>query len=103
MSFEKFWTAWPSTARKVNKAGCRAKWIKLALDIEAETILKHVEAMKQTDQWRRGFEPMPMTYLNQLRWQDGIPAEVANIGKVRDTFNQQALPVFFDEKGRCYA
>ena len=71
--FEEFWTVWPASKRKVAKAACQRKWSERKLDLVAQEILGHVRAMKQTQQWREGFEPSPMTYLNQSRWLDGNP------------------------------
>lgn len=34
-------------------------------------------AMRKTQQWLDGFEPGPMTYINQSRWEDGVPKERA--------------------------
>ena len=77
--FEEFWKSWPKSQRKGGKATCQAKWVKLKLDLQADQIIKHVEWMKTTDQWRKSdgaFIPAPLVYLNQQRW-DGaeIPEE----------------------------
>jgi hypothetical protein len=71
--FEEFWKTWPSSPRKVAKAKCVEVWRRRKLDEHAEQILAHVTAMKATEQWCSGYEPAPMTYLNQSRWQDGEP------------------------------
>jgi len=72
--FDEFWSAWPASGRKVGKASCQTKWAKRKLDDIADKILSHVRVMKQTEQWRTGFEPAPLTYLNQSRWEDDLPA-----------------------------
>lgn len=69
--FEKFWDAWPKSPRKVAKAACLKKWQALGLETSASVIAAAVEALKQTKQWRDGFEPAPLTFLNQRRWEDG--------------------------------
>ena len=72
--FEKFWSAWPKTDRKAGKAKCAEKWAKAKLEPVATEIIEHVEASKISNrQWRDGYEPAPMTYLNQRRWEDGTP------------------------------
>ena len=71
--FEEFWSTWPASKRKVGKAACEKKWIDRKLDLEAKAIVAHVRVMKQTQQWREGFEPSPITYINQSRWLDGNP------------------------------
>ncbi|MDF3837130.1 helix-turn-helix domain-containing protein [Cupriavidus basilensis] len=74
--FEQFWAAWPNTERRVGKADCQRRWRRHSLDAIAAEIIAHVEAMKPTKSWREGFEPAPATYLNQRRWEDGVPPEV---------------------------
>lgn len=71
--FDEFWSTWPTSKRKVGKAACQAKWQRQDLDQFADQILTHVQAMKGSDQWREGFEPAPLTYINQKRWQDETP------------------------------
>ncbi len=72
--FDDFWSTWPSSSRKVAKASCQTKWSKLKLDAVADRIIAHVRVMKQTESWKTGFEPAPLTYLNQRRWEDDLPA-----------------------------
>lgn len=77
--FDKFWAAWPRSTRKGGKSECQKKWVKLYCETHADQIIKHVEWMKTTDQWRKSdgaFIPAPLVYLNQQRW-DGaeIPEE----------------------------
>ena len=71
MSFEAFWAAWPKSIRKGGKSVCLARWKKGLYDGCADQIIKHVEWMKTTDQWRKdngAFIPAPLVYLNQQRW-----------------------------------
>jgi uncharacterized protein YdaU (DUF1376 family) len=68
--FDEFWNAWPASKRKVAKAECQKKWAKAGLDSVAETIISQVNILKVTDQWTGGFEPAPLTYINQRRWED---------------------------------
>jgi hypothetical protein len=68
--FDEFWTLWPSSKRKVGKAACETKWKRHKLDAIADRILAHVAELKGSEQWLSGFEPAPMTYLNQKRWED---------------------------------
>lgn len=71
--FDEFWSTWPVSQRKVAKASCKTKWVKHGLDSLADKILAHVRTMKGTEQWTTGFEPAPLTYLNQRRWEDETP------------------------------
>ena len=73
--FERFWNSWPNSPRKVGKAACLRKWKAGHLEEAADGIIFHVETMKLAEQWRKGFEPAPLTYLNQRRWEDGAPGE----------------------------
>lgn len=68
--FDEFWTLWPASKRKVARASCADKWRRGKLDDLADKILAHVSALKASEQWLTGFEPAPMTYLNQRRWED---------------------------------
>lgn len=72
--FDKFWQAWPASQRKVAKARCLEIWKRKKLSTDCEKIVSHVSIMKTTDQWKTGYEPAPLTYLSQSRWQDEIPA-----------------------------
>ena len=72
-AFENFWKTWPASKRKVGKVACEKIWDSRKLNDLAPMILAHVRAMKQSEQWREGFEPSPKTYLSQSRWHDGEP------------------------------
>lgn len=72
--FESFWHAYPNTPRRVAKSKCRGVWKTKGLDAIADQIIAHVEAMSKSRQWLEGYEPAVLTYLNQRRWEDGIPA-----------------------------
>lgn len=68
--FEEFWAAWPASKRKVAKAAVQAKWEKHNLDEVADAIIDNVNALKVSEQWTGGYEPAPLTYINQRRWED---------------------------------
>jgi len=70
--FNEFWLSWPSSPRKVAKAACEKKWSAKKLDLIADQILQHVASMKLTKQWLDGFDPAPLTYINQGRWSDEV-------------------------------
>ncbi len=76
--FERFWMAYPNTARRVAKSECLKKWKAHKLDAVASKVIDHVKAMCKTAQWKDGYEPAPLTYLNQRRWEDGIPQDKGN-------------------------
>ena len=68
--FNDFWACWPSSKRKVARAECEKKWVKHDLDAKADQIIAHVSRLKKTEQWLGGFDPAPLTYINQRRWED---------------------------------
>ena len=70
--FNEFWSTWPTSKRKVAKSTCEMKWLKLKLDNVADQIIGHVNSIKGSEQWTTGFEPAPLTYINQRRWEDGV-------------------------------
>ena len=76
--FNEFWAAWPTSKRKVAKASCEAKWLKLKLDAVADRIIANVNSLKSSEQWTTGYEPAPLTYINQRRWEDGDAQPVAS-------------------------
>jgi len=65
--FERFWSAYPV---KTSKAGALSSWKRSHANKHVDKILAHVEAMKSSDQWKRGFIPHATTYLNQRRYED---------------------------------
>jgi hypothetical protein len=47
------------------------------MDQHVDRIVSHVSRLKTSNQWLSGFEPAPMTYLNQRRWLDDEVATTA--------------------------
>ena len=68
--FDEFWSTWPTSKRKVGRAAALAKWEKHNLDEVADAIISNVKSLKASEQWLGGFEPAPLTYINQRRWED---------------------------------
>jgi len=68
--FEEFWNNWPASKRKVAKTACKAKWERQALDPLTDKINAVVTRLRASEQWISGFEPAPMTFINQRRWED---------------------------------
>jgi hypothetical protein len=78
--FVRFWDAWPKHDRKASKGKCFDVWRKKKLDPLTDQIIAHVEALKLTDQWRGGYIPAPLVYLNREEW-DG--AEVGQQQRIQ--------------------
>ena len=68
--FNDFWSMWPASKRKVARSECENKWDKHDLDMVADVIIANVKKLKTTEQWTSGFDPAPLTYINQRRWED---------------------------------
>jgi hypothetical protein len=77
--FDKFWAAWPKNPRKGAKSECKKKWLKLKCEADIDQIIKHLEWMKTTDQWKQGngaYIPAPLVYINQMRWDGADVPEI---------------------------
>jgi len=80
--FNDFWSVWPSSKRKVARAECEKKWAKHDLDMVADVIIANVKKLKVTEQWTSGFDPAPLTYINQRRWEDDAGEQQATSRRV---------------------
>jgi len=76
--FEEFWENYPSV-RKVNKKTCLERWANKSLDSIADEVIAYVKKMKDTQSWKDGFSPAPLTLLNQERWNDGDVQQVRKV------------------------
>lgn len=76
--FDEFWAVWPPSKRKVAKSACEAKWRRQALDPLADKIIASVTRLRASEQWLSGFDPAPLTYLNQKRWEDDSETNSVN-------------------------
>ena len=68
-AFLRFWSTWPKHQRKQAQGKCWTLWRQKDFDQVAPAILEHVEALKASDDWQRGYVPAPLVYLNQRRWE----------------------------------
>lgn len=69
--FERFWSTWPKGPRKRSKAKCKARWKRDKLEAIADRVVREVRKAKSSLDWEKGFVPMPLTWLNQQRWDTG--------------------------------
>lgn len=84
--FDDFWKTWPRSPRKSGRAICLSKWVKMLCWTQSDTIIAHVKYMATTIDWKKdsgAFIPMPITYLNQMRW-DGAEFEPVKDKPVND-------------------
>lgn len=99
--FERFWEVWPSESGR--KAGARPKceklWAEADLDAHVELIVIHVQAMKLTPKWKKGWEPEPSRYLTEQWWKDGAPAPVSVAMPADGTPWYESTPDVIDAKG----
>jgi uncharacterized protein YdaU (DUF1376 family) len=72
VDFERFWDIWPSSKRKIAKQKCLAVWKRRQLSQKVEKIISHVKIMRSTKTWAEGYDPAPLTYLNQGRYDDDV-------------------------------
>lgn len=91
--FDKFWQAYP---KKVSKKQAQKSWKKINPSLELfEKILKALEMVKQTEQWKKDngkYVPYPATWLNQERWTDEINMMQDNKMAIKE--EQKTKPVY---------
>lgn len=73
--FAEFWQAYPN--HKAQPDAVKA-WLQIA-PVPVDEILARIPIqIAEDDYWRRGFVPMPATYLRQRRWEDDIAKPTIN-------------------------
>lgn len=83
--FDEWWAMYP---KKVGKKAVRQKWKARKLDDRADELIHDV--LRRTDQdrqWRQGFIPNPLTYINGDRWEDEIDTRDPGKGQQSATAN----------------
>lgn len=89
--FEEFWTAWPKSERKQDKAKCLDHWRRNNLDELAGPILQDIQTKRQTQKWAEGFIEAPLVYLRGKRWMDGVtPAPATGMAEPLDWRSTQS-------------
>lgn len=84
--FLEFWKSWPSNPRKGGRSECLKLWLKNKLEQVSQDIIAHVNASKQTKQWKDDggqYIPAPAVYLRGRRW-DGAEIEESRPKSWRD-------------------
>lgn len=73
----RFWECFP---RREAKLDARKAWAQLAPDAAlVDSIIHALGWQRQTDCWRRGFVPLPASYLRGRRWEDEPPATTTGL------------------------
>jgi hypothetical protein len=75
--FDDFWKLYPGP-RKVGRSKCLTLWTANGFEAVGDQVLLHVAAMAASPQWKEQegkFIPSPLTYLNQRRFEDGLPEQ----------------------------
>jgi hypothetical protein len=67
--FAEWWSVYP---KKNDKKKCLAKWKVRKLDAMADKLIADVGRRINTQKWKDGFIPNPLTYINGDRWEDEI-------------------------------
>lgn len=73
--FAEFWKSYPGP-RKIQRNKCLEVWVKQGFEVVGDQIILHVAAMAVSPAWKEAggkFIPAPLTYLNQRRFEDGMP------------------------------
>ena len=73
----RFWEVYP---RREAKLDARKAWAQLHPDAAlVDTIIQALGWQRQTDGWRRGFVPLPASYLRGQRWTDEQPVQAQRV------------------------
>lgn len=94
--FDLFWKLYPV---KQDKGKCKTKWEKLCKNKNRPTwftIKKAIKEQKQTDRWRKGYIPLPYTWLNNQRWLDD-PAQMKDREPIKADKNKPTSGIDYDE------
>lgn len=71
--FERWYKTYP---KKVGRGAAEKAFAKYKPDDQlTDTMIRAVEAQKQSRQWKEGYIPNPATWLNQKRWLDELEEE----------------------------
>ena len=93
-AFLRFWAAWPAHSRKQSRGQCWDRWRKQDLDLVADQIIAHVEALKRSVDWRKeggAFIPAPLVYLNQRRWDGAETPAGGGDGNVSPLYRREGV------------
>jgi hypothetical protein len=69
LRFAEWWSVYP---KKNGKKKCLVKWKARKLDAMADRLIADVERRTDSQKWKDGFIPNPLTYINGDLWEDEI-------------------------------
>lgn len=87
--FDAFWTSYPPGARaRSGKAQSLKAWEKLALDGNADLVMRALEVSKADVQWQKDggqYIPHASTWLNRRLWENSLPGSVVSTQQRHET------------------
>ena len=87
VSFDKFWNLYPN---KKDKKKWRIAFERLSL-IKKQLAIEWIPKLKQSEQWKKWFIPLPTTYLNWERREDEIENKNARINEIQEFQRKERL------------
>lgn len=85
VSFEKFWNLYPN---RKDKKKAKLKFDKLSI-LKKQLAIEWIHKLKESDQWKKWFIPLPTTYLNWERREDEVENKKTGMTE-KLKFQQQA-------------
>lgn len=77
--FSDFWKRWPKGSRKRGRTKCEKHWRANRLDAKADEVMAGLARWLASDEWERGFVPLPQSWLNDQGW-EAEPEPAASSG-----------------------
>lgn len=87
VSFEKFWNLYPN---KKDKKKAKQKFDRLSL-IKKQLAIDWILKLKDSEQWKKWFIPLPTTYLNWERREDEVNDNNSRMKQIQDYQRQARL------------
>lgn len=85
--FEKFWNEYPN---KKDKKKAQEKFNKMNVE-KRKLAIEWISKLRNSEQWRKWFIPMPTTYLNGERWEDEVDNKMNATDDYKERERQRRL------------
>lgn len=85
--FEKFWNEYPN---KKDKKKAQLKFNKLSGE-KRKLAIEWIAKLRNSEQWRKWFIPLPTTYLNGERWEDEVDNKMSTTDDYKERERQRRL------------